>query len=344
MRRNPAAIPPKGLDERPPSATGESTAASTRPERRSMSTTTTTPDRGQLLYLPAKDLSVITAIQRQPSPARVRQFQGERWNEAKTGILSVARIIEGEYAGRLHVVDGGTRWKAKIEEDENYIFPCYVREMTLEGAAQAFLAFNKDSMKPSAFARFAVGVRAGEPAALAVKAALESIPLNPNPSVSNFGDETASSPGEFAAFAAAERIVQKSYATNGDWDTASELLAWSIRMGRRAYPQHGVPGAAFGHDADIIQAIARIGMENPLVLGDDQRERNLARGINTWTGTGERLTKLFKTGSAMEPSHWKIELMNETKSHGGSASRGHVLARLIVRNHNRDMTPRLNQV
>lgn len=301
---------------------------------------TTSPERGELRHLPAKELTVIAAIQRQPSPARVRQFQGDKWNEAKTGILSVARIKDGEYTGRLHIVDGGTRWKAKMNDgDEHYMFPCYVKEMTLEGAAQAFLAFNKDSMKPSAFSRYMVGVRAGEPAALAVKAALEMIPLTPNPSASPYGDD--GTPGDFAAFAAAERIVLKTYAAEPDWDKASELLAWSIGIGRRAYPQHGQPGAAHGHDADMIQAIARIGADNPLVLGDDTREHNLARAINTWLGTGDLNTKLFKTGATMEPSHWKIELMRETKNHGGSSSRGQVLAKLLVRNHNRDMTPKL---
>jgi hypothetical protein len=302
--------------------------------------TITAPDRGQLLHLPAKDITVIPAIQRQPSPARVRQFQGDKWNEAKTGILQVARITDGEYAGRLHIVDGGTRWKAKIDDgDEQYMFPCYVRKMSFEDAAKAFLAYNKDSMKPSAFARYTVGVRAGEPAALAVKAALESIPLIPNPSVSSFGED--GEPGDFAAFAAAERIVVRAYGDTNDWDNASELLAWCIGIGRQAYPQHGQPGAAFGHDADTIQAIARIGMANPVVIDDDQRERHLARAINTWNGTGERNTKLFKTNAKMEPSHWKIELMNQMKNHGGSSSRGQFLAKLFVTNHNRKFTPRL---
>jgi len=302
--------------------------------------TSVTPDRGQLLHLPAKDLSVIATIQRQPSPARVRIFQGEKWDEAKTGILQVARINEGEYKGKLHIVDGGTRWKAKIEDgDENYMFPCYVRDMSFEEAAKAFLAYNKDSMKPSAYAKYAVGVRAGEPAALAVKQALESIPLTPNPSVSLFGDHDK--PGDFAAFAAADRIVQKAYGEEADWDNAAALLAWCLTIGRRAYPQYGQPGAAHGHDADTIQAIAKIGMANPLVLGDDHREGNLAHSINTWLGNTERTTKLFKRGASMEPSHWKIELMNETKNHGGSSSRGNVLAKLIVRNHNRELTPKL---
>lgn len=308
-----------------------------------MSSNGASPDRGELRHLPAKDLTVIAAIQRQPSPARVRQFQGEKWNEAKTGILSVARISDGEYTGRLHIVDGGTRWKAKINDgDENYMFPCYVKDMTLEGAAQAFLAFNKDSMKPSAYSRYMVGVRAGEQSAHAMKRAFEKVPVSPSQSISTYGDEGVA--GDFAAIAAAERIVMTVYKAEGDWDQASDLLAWTISMGRRAYPQHGHPGTAHGHDADIIQAIAAIGMLNPLVIGDDQREHNLAHGINTWLGTGERNTKLFKYGQPMEPSHWKVALVDATKNHGGSSSRGQALARLLVTNHNRELKPQLKQL
>jgi hypothetical protein len=305
-----------------------------------MSTTVATPDRGQLLHMPAKDLTVLKTIQREPSPARVRQFQGDKWNEEKTGILQVARIDEGEFKGRLHIVDGGTRWKAKMEDGNvNYMFPCYVRNMSFEAAAKAFLAYNKDSMKPSAFAKYAVGVRAGEQAALAVKKALASIPLTPNPSVSSFGDTDTQ--GDFAAFAAADRIVQRAYGADPDWDKAADMLAWSIRMGREAYPQNGQPGAAYGHDADTIQAIAKIGMANPLVIGERERERNLTQSINTWLGDTENLQKLFKYRSRMEPSHWKVELMRVTKNHGGSSSRGNVLADLIVKNHNRKHTPKL---
>jgi hypothetical protein len=223
--------------------------------------------------------------------------------------------------------------------NENYMFPCYVRDMTFEEAAKAFLAYNKDSMKPSAYAKYAVGVRAGEPAALAIKKALEMVPVTPNPSVSSFGDHDT--PGDFAAFAAADRIVQKAYGEEPDWHRASELLAWSIRIGREAYPQHGQPGAAHGHDADTIQAIAKIGMANPVLLGDSEREAKLAHAISTWLGNTDGTQKLFKRGMKMEPSHWKIELMREMKNHGGSSSRGNVLARLIVRNHNRELTPKL---
>jgi hypothetical protein len=303
----------------------------------------TSPDRGELRLLPAKQLTVIKAIQRQPTPARVRQFQGEKWNEHKTGILSVAYITEGEYQGKLHIVDGGTRWAAKMNDgDENYVFPCYVRNMNLEEAAQAFLALNKDSMKPSAFARYQVGVRAGEESALAMKVAFDAVPVVPSQSTSTFGDDNVA--GDFAAIAAAERIVTTAYKADGDWDKASALLAWCITIGRKAYPQHRESGTAHGHDADIVQAIARIGMLNSLVIGDDDRERNLAKGINTWYGEGERNTKLFKTHQKMEPAHWKVAIVDATKNHGGSSSRGQQLAKLIVTNHNRKFKPVLKQV
>jgi hypothetical protein len=309
-----------------------------------MSTGGMSPDRGELRFLPAKDLTVIVQIQRQPSAARIRHFQGEKWNESKTGILQVARVTDGEYKGRLHIVDGGTRWRAKMDDgDENYMFPCYVRDMTLEEAAKAFLAFNKDSMKPSAFARYVVGVRAGEPVALAMKRAFEMVPVSPNASVSTFGNGDGTL-GDFAAIAAAERITMTAYKADGNWETASDLLAWSITTGRRAYPQYGHPGTAHGHDADIIQAIASIGTHNLLVIGDDQREHNLARGINTWLGTGERNQRLFKHGQTMEPSHWKVALVDATKNLGGSSSRGQTLAKLIVTNHNREMKPQLKQL
>ena len=304
---------------------------------------TASPDRGQLRHLPAKDLTIIRVIQRQPSPARIRQFQGDKWNEAKTGILSVARISEGEYEGRLHIVDGGTRWQAKMNDgDDNYMFPCYVKDMTLEGAAQAFLAFNKDSMKPSAFSRYQVGIQAGEQVAHAMKRAFGLVPVAPNASVSNYGD--GGTPGDFAAIAAAERIVTTAYKAEGDWEKASDLLAWCITMGRLAYPQHGHPGTAHGHDADLIQSIAAVGTANPLLIGDDQRETQLGHGINTWLGTGKLNTKLFKYGQTMEPSHWKVAVVDATKNHGGSSSRGQALARLLVTNHNRELKPQLKQV
>jgi hypothetical protein len=297
------------------------------------------PDKGRLEIIPARELFVIHAIQRTPTPSRVRKL-ATTWNDEMVDLLHVARISDGEYKGRLHITDGGTRWAAKmLAGDEDYPFVCWLREMTFVEAAQRFLWLNGESQRPNAFARFAVGVRAGRQEALAVKGALDSLHLVGSPGSSTYGGDQ--DPGEFAAFAAAERIVKKEYEATGDWDAASQLLRWSIDMGRRAYPQHGDPATAIGHDADLIQSLATIATLNPGLAGDDLKESNLIHGLTTWLGESEAKTKLFEPGQLMKPEQWRVATFAATKNAGGSGSRGTQMARQIVLNHNQKLTPHL---
>ncbi len=297
------------------------------------------PDKGRLEIIPARELHVIHAIQRRPTHSRVRKLF-TTWNDEMVDLLHVARITDGEYKGRLHITDGGTRWAAKVENgDEDYPFVCWVRDMTFVEAAQRFLWLNGESMRPNAFSRFAVGVRAGRPEALAVKQALDALHLVGSPGSSTYGGEDE--PGEFAAFAAAERIVKKEYETTDDWDAASELLRWSIDIGRRAYPQHGDRATAIGHDADLIQSLATIATLNPGLRGDAQKESNLLNGITTWYYQSEAKTRLFEPGQRMKPEQWRVATFAATKNAGGSGSRGTQMARQIVLNHNQKMTPHL---
>lgn len=297
------------------------------------------PDKGRLEIIPARELFVIHAIQRKPTPSRVRKM-ATTWNDEMVDLLHVARISDGEYAGRLHITDGGTRWQAKMDSgDEDYPFVCWVREMTFVEAAQRFLWLNGESMRPNAFARYAVGVRAGRPEALAVKKALDALHLVGSPGSSTYGDD--GEPGEFAAFAAAERIVKKEYEATEDWDAASELLRWSIDLGRRAYPQHGDKATAIGHDADLVQSLATIATLNPNLRGDDQKEANLVHGLTTWLYESEAKTRLFEPLQPMRPEQWRVATFAATKNAGGSGSRGTQMARQIVLNHNQKMTPHL---
>jgi hypothetical protein len=297
------------------------------------------PDKGKLEIFPARELYVIQTIQRKPTPARVRKM-GADWNDEMVDLLHVARITDGEYAGRLHITDGGTRWAAKMEAgDEDYPFVCWVREMTYVEAAQRFLWLNGESMRPNAFARFAVGVRAGRPEALAVKQALDALHLIGSPGSSTYGDEGVA--GEFAAFAAAERVVKKEYEATGDWDAAAELLRWSIDIGRRAYPQHGDPATAIGHDADLLQSLATIATLNPSIRGEERKETNLIHGLTTWMYQSETKTKLFEYAQPMKPEQWRVATFYATKNAGGSGSRGTQMARQIVLNHNQKLTPHL---
>jgi hypothetical protein len=297
-------------------------------------------DPGTLEIIAAKDLMVIWPIQRKATDSRVRQIAAA-WDDTKVGILCVAKILDGEYKGRKHIYDGGTRWRSQMETEEGsdvYPFACWVRPMTVHQAAEAFLDANSLAMKPSAFYRYSVGIRADKPAAVAIQAALETLGLEASPSKSTFGN---GSPGTFAAFAAAERIVNREYAALGDWEFASAVLAWTISMGRRAYPQHGDEATAFGHDADLIQSLAVIRSLNPNVADADEREANLVHSITTWLGEGPVKERLFHTGDLMEPSHWRVCAIDATKGQGGSSSRGQQMARQIVLNHNQKMRPSL---
>jgi hypothetical protein len=287
--------------------------------------------RGRLEILPAKALTVIKRFQRTPKPNRLNQLR-KMWDDEKVGCLHVAHITSGEYKGKLHIYNGGTRWLVKMDDDPNYLFDCYIRDMTGEHAAKMFLSESQDSMKPSAFARFRVGTAAGEPTALAVQAALAAIPLTPDEGRSVYGNGTD---GLFSAFAAAERIVKRSYAISEDWELASEHLAWSITMGRAAYPQHGDNGSAHGHDADVIQAFSAIVLRNQRIVTEDGLDRKLVGAVNTYYAGDAKLDRLFEDRQMMKPEHWRTAFVATRGNMGGSESRGVQIARLVIKNFHR---------
>src|SRR5580765_5100171 len=202
--------------------------------------------QGSLEILKASDISVIPTIQRKPTDDRLRKMARE-WDVRKVGVIEVVRIQDGEYKGRLHAVNGGTRVECQKQYgDPDFLFLCVVKEMSYQEAAQEFLWSNGLSMKPSAFARYAVGVRAGEPAAKAIDTALKRLELIGSQSSSTYGN---GSEGSFAAFAAAERIVGAVYKATDDWEEASEHFHWTLVFCREAYPQYGDKATAVAHDA-----------------------------------------------------------------------------------------------
>jgi hypothetical protein len=214
------------------------------------------------------------------------------------------------------------------------VAPCALR-------TEAFLTFNQLSQKPSAFARYAVGIHANEEVALAIKDSLDTLNLAATPGVSSYGNG-AGEPGQFAALAAAERIIKAGFKQTGTFEGASEHLVWVLTLTRTAYPDHGGKGAADAHDHDIIQAVSWIGLAYPKVVGDDEIEANLRRALTTWLGKDD---KLHYRGTLMRPSNWRVALANAgTGSHvAGSQSRGQAIGGLIVRNYNREMRPQLRR-
>lgn len=300
---------------------------------------------GKLEFVPARNLRMLRGLQRIPTMTRLRDF--EPWLEEKEGIIQVARITNGRHKGALHVYDGGTRVAYMVGldgtpgADPDYPFRCWILDMAEQQAALAFLAHNKDAKKPGAFARYAVGIHAGEPESLAIKSALDSIPLGASLGRSLYGNDKT--PGEFAAFAAAERIIRNRYAESGEWPETAAFLRWVLLLCRATYPQHGSPETAIAHDADLIQAVALIATWNPTVIGDETKEASLRRAINTWYGTSATGGSLFEPMQTMKPAHWRLWAAQRGKTSGGSESRGATMAKLIVTNHNRTDAGRLNK-
>ena len=294
-------------------------------------------DYGRFEILPARAFTIITRFQRTPSPARLAKLR-RIWDDDDAGIVLAAKITDGEYAGRLHPYEGGTRVRVKQADDPDYLFPTWIRDMTGKQASKAFLSENKESMKPSAFSRYRVGTAAEEADALAIKTALDSLGILASEGRSVYGN---GEPGEFSAFAAAERIVKRAFAIYDSWEDASLHLAWCIDMGRRAYPQHGVPSTALGHDADIIQALSAIGLRNNRVVDDELLAGRVVLAVNTYYAGNQKLDRLFIDRQTMEPAHWRTAFVATRGNVGGSESRGTQIQKLVVANFHRGNSQRL---
>lgn len=303
---------------------------------------------GTLELLPASRLTVIARFQRVPKPPRVREL-AKLWDDRKVGCLHVAHITDGQYKGRYHVVNGGTRWAVMVGLngtdglDPEYVFPCYVEKMTWVEAADAFLAENDESMKPSAFVRYKVGTAANKPWALAVQTALKNHGLIADEGRSVYGD--ADNPGMISALAACNRIVHRAYGRSDNWKLASLHLTWVLGITRRAYPAFGEQGAANAHDADIIQAVSVIGLNNQEIMGDEQKEADLILAMTTFyftSGGNDPSGGLFEDRQPLRPAHWRTAYAREKRgSTGGSESRGGTIAKLIVQNLHRHVGYRL---
>jgi hypothetical protein len=277
---------------------------------------------GSVAQMKAKDLTVLEHIQRTPSRVRTRKIAHE-WDDARVGILLVARIVEGPNRGKFHVYDGGTRLVAKMlgdgtsdaPPDPEYTFICWVRDMTEKQAAAAFGAMNIDSAKPGAFDQYKVGVVEGRPDMLAIKEALDILGLKAY-SHSSYGNPP-DDPGKFGAIKTAQRIVQ--YGVNAAFadgvDDEDEMFAAGaarlvkvISMGRKIYQNDGA------HDADLLIALDRI------------LERNQDKTFR-WED------HLVEVVSRVPVSTWRSKATmkrNDAATYGGSVSRGIHMAQVIV--------------
>lgn len=272
---------------------------------------------GHLEMCSLGELTVLEHIQRVPRDSRVKSMAKGGWQPKKQGILLVANITDGKHAGAKHVYDGGTRWRVgRMTVGDDYVLPCWVEDMTEAEAAEKFDIFNSESKKPTAYDHYKVGIAYGEPYQVAIKGALDSLGL--------VGAETSSygngEPGQVAALAACKRVIDGAYKehkalTDEDerWELASERLAEVLSILRTAYTDESA------HDADLIQAVARLRTQHGSL--SQKARRHLVNTIGSATAARWRAI-----------AQGNIE---QSGSQGGSVSRANFIATLLATEHNR---------
>jgi hypothetical protein len=277
---------------------------------------TTGASNGRLEQHRLRDLTVIEAIQRVAKDSRIKTLGRNGWQSKKQGILLVARVTDTEHEGKLHVYDGGTRHRLGMQTvGPDYVMPCWVEDMSLAEAAEKFDIFNSESKKPSPYDHFKVGVAYGEPSQTAIKRAFDQLGL--------VGAETSSygngQPGEVAALIACKHVVMGGFRENKDlpeparWDAGSDRLVEVLRLLRDAYT------TADAHDADMVQAVARVRAQNG-AMSEDTR------------------THFIETIADMPAARWRSmaqQVQEASGSQGGSQSRANFIATLLATEHNK---------
>jgi hypothetical protein len=271
---------------------------------------------GRLEMLAVQDLTVLEHIQRVPKESRIKTLAKAGWQAKKQGILLVAHITDGEFAGAKHIYDGGTRWRLALRTvGGEYVLPCWVEDMTEAEAAEKFDIFNSESKKPSPFDHYKVGIAYGEPYQTAIKAALDRLDLVGGES-SSYGN---GAPGEVAALVACKRVIDGAYKEDRKleeskrWTRASNRLIEVLEITRTAYSD----GTA--HDADMIQAVARLRTQHGEF--SDATRRHLINVV-----------------SSASVSRWRSLAQSNIEasgSQGGSESRANFIATLLATEHNK---------
>ena len=272
---------------------------------------------GRLEMHPLGALTVIEEIQRVPKDSRLKTLGRHGWQPKKQGILLVARILDGEHKGKLHIYDGGTRYRLGLRTvGSSYVMPCWIEDMLLAEAAEKFDIFNSESKKPSAYDHYKVGIAYGEPHQTAIKQALDKLGL--------VGAETSSygngEPGEVAALVACKNVVNGAVKEHKElpdadrWAAGSDRLVEVLQILRDAYSD---PGA---HDGDMLQAVARLRTQNGVF-------------------SAETRAHLVEVISRLPVTQWRsmAQSVKEASggSQGGSQSRANFISTLLATEHNR---------
>lgn len=205
--------------------------------------------------LKVTEFSVDPSVQRQLNEPRVK-YLTSKFNPKMLGLFTASKRLDG----RIYVLDGQHRMAAaRAKNYSGYVATRVYENLTIAEEAQLFLDLN-DQRRVNALDKFNVRATMGDPAAVALKNALESVGLRVS------GQHTG---GMFAAIVSLERVYQgfMSYAQEPRIDLVEAVLTILTRAygaeNRTAFQANTVQGIGliihiFGKRVDADELVAAL--------------------------------------------------------------------------------------
>jgi hypothetical protein len=228
--------------------------------------------KASLVDMKASEFAVDPAVQRQLNEPRVDKIAKD-FKPMMLGLFTASKRLDG----RTYILDGQHRMAAcRKKQYDGYIATRVYEGLTLAEEAELFLDLN-NTRKVSALDKFHVRATKGDPAAVALKEALERVGLRAS------GQHTA---GMFAAIVSLERVYQgfRSFGAEPRLDLVESTLAILTRAygtaERKAFQANTVQGIGlilhiFGKrvDAeDLTQALKTIPADTLAIRGRSTKD------------------------------------------------------------------------
>lgn len=251
--------------------------------------------KSQLVDMKASEFSVDPAVQRVLNEPRVEKI-AKNFKPQMLGLFTASKRIDG----RTYIIDGQHRMAAcRKKHFDGYIATRVYEGLTLAEEAELFLDLN-DTRKVSALDKFHVRATKGDPAAVAMKDALERFGLKAS------GQHSA---GMFAAIVALERVYRgfMSYASEPRIDLVEAVLHILVRAygtdERRAFQANTVQGIGliiqvFGKrvDADeLVRVLKSIDATDLAVKGRSTKDLEGGTGAQ---GVAKVILSLYNKGKS----------------------------------------------
>lgn len=251
--------------------------------------------KANLIDMGVNEFAVDPTVQRQLNEPRVVSL-AKNFNPQMLGLVTASKRLDG----RSYILDGQHRIAAARRAGySGYVATRLYEDLSVAEEAQLFLDLN-NTRKVNALDKFNVRATKGDPAAIALKKALENVGLRAS------GQHTG---GMFAAIVALERVYAgfMSYASEPRLDLVEAVLqiltkAYSARN-RTAFQANTVQGVGlilhiFGKrvDADdLVQALRDITPEDLAIRGRSTKDLEGGTGAQ---GVAKVILSIYNKGKS----------------------------------------------